>query len=82
MEDYNISEESFRTAMDNSYDVIVNNMSYEGIIAKDGVALFAHDFTEELLDDDLYNMIEYYESLEEYERCAKLLKVLNSIPNE
>ena len=82
MNEYEINEESMHMAMSNSYDVIVNNIPYEGIVAKSGTALFAHDFTQELQEDDLYNMIEYYESIEEYERCGKLLKVLNSLPNE
>lgn len=76
-------EEKLHVAMINSYDVIVNNLLPESIIVEQkGIGLFAHDFQNPLDEEEVSNMIGYFISIEEYEKCAKLDIVLKSLPNE
>lgn len=76
-------DEKLRIAMINSYDIIINNMSPEGIIVEqNGIGLFAHDFQNPLDKEELEGIIGYFISMEEYEKCAKLDIVLKSLPDE
>ena len=70
-------------AFENSYQVLTNRSSFEEIMdrkTKYGVkAIMIYDPSEDP-DENIYNdMIHYYEDLEEYERCAELLKVKNKM---
>jgi hypothetical protein len=75
--------EKLHVAMINSYDVIVNNLSPEGIIVEqNGIGLFAHDFDRPLEKYDVSSLIDYFVEIEEYERCVKLDCILRSFPDE
>jgi hypothetical protein len=75
--------EKLHIAMINSYDIIVNNMSPEGIIVEqNGIGLFAHDFERPLEKYDISSLIDYFVEIEEYERCVKLDCILRSLPDE
>lgn len=76
-------EERIRIAMVNSYDVIVEGINPESIIVKsNGVGYFAHNFPDPLVKEEVETIIDYFVMTEEYERCAKLHKVLMQIDNE
>ena len=75
--------EKLHVAMINSYDVIVNNLSPEGIIVEqNGIGLFAHDFDRPLEKYDVSSLIDYFVEIEEYERCVKLDCILRSFTDE
>lgn len=75
--------EKLHIAMINSYDIIVNNLSPEGIIVEqNGIGLFAHDFERPLEKYDISSLIDYFVEIEEYERCVKLDCILRSLPDE
>ena len=75
--------EKLHIAMINSYDIIVNNLSPEGIIVEqNGIGLFAHDFERPLEKYDISSLIDYFVEIEEYERCIKLDCILRSLPDE
>jgi len=75
--------EKLHIAMINSYDIIVNNLSPEGIIVEqNGIGLFAHDFERPLEKYDISSLIDYFVEIEEYERCVKLNCILMSLPDE
>lgn len=76
-------EERIRIAMLNSYDVIIRGLDPESIIVKsNGVGYFAHNFPEPLVADEVATIIDYFEMTEEYEKCAKLHKVLIKLTDE
>ena len=75
--------EKLHVAMINSYDIIVNNLSPEGIIVEqNGIGLFAHDFERPLEKYDISSLIDYFVEIEEYERCVRLDCILRSLPDE
>lgn len=70
-------------AFENSYLVLTRQSTFEDLLdrkTKYGIkAIMIYDPTEGP-DEDIYDdMIGYYEDLEEYERCAELLKVKNKM---
>ena len=54
-------------AFENSYMVLTKKASFEDLL----------DVNEDVYNDTIY----YYEDLEEYEKCAELLKIKNKIFN-
>lgn len=68
-------------AMDNSYLIITEQVTYEALVSehlKLGRNLYTAHKVEEDIDNDLLNvMIKHFESLEEYEKCAVLFKMLD-----
>jgi hypothetical protein len=73
-------------AFENSYQVLTSRSTFEDLLDKKtkyGVkAIMIYDPTEGP-DEDIYDdMIHYYQDLEEYERCAELLKIKNEMLND
>jgi|TARA_R100000781_G_C4069058_1_gene123834 hypothetical protein len=72
-------------AFENSYMVLTKKASFEDLLDvndKYGLkAIMIYNPSDEP-DEDVYNdTIYYYEDLEEYEKCAELLKIKNKIFN-
>ena len=70
-------------AFENSYLILTKKNSFEELLDKQtkyGIkAIMIHN-PEEDPEEDIYNdVIYYYEDLEEYERCAELLKLKNKM---
>ena len=58
-------------AMLNSYYVIIRGYDPLLIIHK-GRGFFAHDPSEDLLQDDIEGVLEYFEEQEEYDKCIEI----------
>ena len=71
------------SAFENSYKVLTKKTTFEKLMdTKDkfGIkAIMIYDPSEEPNEDVWDDVIYYYEDLEEYERCAELLKLKNKI---
>ena len=73
-------------AMNSAYDVLIGNKSIDEIMDQDAEMIFVPDpeISDEILSEDL---IEYFITTEEYEKCAKIKdlmkfrKILNNIIN-
>jgi len=73
-------------AMNNAYDVLIGDKSIDEICDSDAEMIFLPDpeISDEILSEDL---IEYFITTEEYEKCAKIKdlmkfrKILNKIIN-
>lgn len=74
MDDYEILD----IAMRNSYEVIVNEMDVEEIIIKD-FGYLVHNPNLPLKLEEVEIMLEYFESIEEYEKCIELKKIISWI---
>ncbi len=73
-------------AFENSYLILTKRNSFEDLLEKKteyGIkAIMIYDPTEGP-DEDVYDdMIYYYEDLEEYEKCAELLKIKKEMLDE
>ena len=78
-EKYEVEQILIEKAFDNSYLVLTNKTTVEELLEKTskfGMKAVTMLYPGEEPDEDLYDdIIYYYEDLEEYERCAELLKV-------
>lgn len=64
-------------AYNNSYLLATKQVKYEDLLV-DKEVFFIHNPDSEITEYDLKKMIRYYESIEYYERCAELKKILDS----
>jgi len=73
-------------AMNSAYDVLIGNKSIDEIMEQDAEMIFVPDpeVSDEIMSEDL---IEYFITTEEYEKCAKIKdlmkfrKILNNLIN-
>ncbi len=69
------------TAYNNSYLVLTNQITFEDLLSKKfdtgHEAVMAYDPAEGPTLEQLENMINHYIGLEEYERCAKLQRLID-----
>ena len=73
-------------AMNSAYDVLIGNKTMDEIMDQDAEMIFVPDpeISDEIMSEDL---IEYFITTEEYEKCAKIKdlmkfrKILNNIIN-
>ena len=64
--------------MNNSYHVIIGNISVEEIMLEyegDGL-FFAHDVEKGATQDDIKNIKSYFEKMEDYEKCFELAALI------
>jgi len=71
-------ENNIHFAMLNSYDVIVNGIEVEDIMATN-MPFIAHNPFSTPKEDDLHSMLEYFEEQEDYEKCINIKKLINEI---
>tara|TARA_X000000950_G_scaffold206313_1_gene248228 strand:+ start:548 stop:781 length:234 start_codon:yes stop_codon:yes gene_type:complete len=71
-------ENNIQFAMLNSYDVIVNNVPVEDILATT-MPFIAHNPFAEPRIEDMMGMLEYFEEQEDYEKCIKIKKIIDEI---
>ena len=71
-------ENNIQFAMLNSYDVIVNNVPVEDILATT-MPFIAHNPFAEPSIEDMMGMLEYFEEQEDYEKCIKIKKIIDEI---
>ncbi len=71
-------EEIVHVAMLNSYDVLVKKDDVDLFLETDE-SYFAHDISTLITNDELADMISYWQELEEYERCSELIKLMKVI---
>lgn len=64
-------------AMRNSYDIIVNKLDAGEILITD-FGYFVHNPAKPLKKEEVENMIYYFQSIEEYEKCIELKKIMES----
>tara|TARA_R100001015_G_C4627792_1_gene187527 strand:- start:1332 stop:1637 length:306 start_codon:yes stop_codon:yes gene_type:complete len=80
-EKYEYEQMLVDNAFENAYKVLTKKTTFEKLMdAKDkfGIkAIMIYDPSEEPDEDVWDDVIYYYEDLEEYERCAELLKLKN-----
>ena len=63
--------------MRNTYEVLTNKQSIEDILSDEPKTMFyGNPF--EVRDEDINEMIEFFENTEEYEKCGELLELLNA----
>lgn len=74
-------EKKLEKAYYSTYRIITNKVSFTDLLDEDtnkgNVTLLVHDPDKEISENTIKDVIEYYEGLEEYERCAELLEALN-----
>jgi len=72
-----IQEEIIDNCMKNSYDVITGDKTVEELVENSDSPYFLWNVIsgDIAIIDVLDCMIDYFESIEEYEKCAKLLKL-------
>jgi len=70
MMDYLDDNEILDVAMRNSYDIIVNQMDAGEILITD-FGFLAHNPAKPLKKEEVTNMIYYFQSIEEYEKCIE-----------
>ena len=58
-------------AMNNSYDILTGKNTFDELIKDDQIWL-AHDPRKDIKDVNLDILIEYFEKIEDYEKCAVL----------
>ena len=68
---------SLNTAMINSYDIIVGNITLEELMLDTGGEglIFAHDIERGPTNNDIKALIEYFTQEEDFERCIELSKM-------
>lgn len=80
MQDPEMVELLIKVGMDNSYLILTGNLTAETILElaqEDEIVSFAHDPDEGFKEENLLEMLEYYEELEEYEKCSVLRDKIN-----
>ena len=61
----------------NTYEVLTNKQSIEDILNDEPKSMFyGNPF--EVKDEDINDMIEFFENTEEYEKCSELLELLKA----
>ena len=70
--DYEVLDE----AMNNAYEIIMGNKTFDLIMEKEGECSLPFDIREE--EPDLEGMIEYFIETEEYEKCEVLKKIMDN----
>ena len=66
-------------AFENSYRVVIKHQNPYTQIEEMGDVVYAHDIQAPLGVQDVKSMIKYWETIEEYERCAELKNLENEI---
>jgi hypothetical protein len=61
-------------AMINSFNLLVNAASIDELV-RAGLPMLAHDPIGDVTSAELDNIIDYFESIEMYEKCSKLKKL-------
>tara|TARA_R100001443_G_scaffold65082_1_gene74431 strand:- start:704 stop:997 length:294 start_codon:yes stop_codon:yes gene_type:complete len=74
------TQEIIDICVSNSYDLLTGRKSIEDILDSSSKPYFLWNVVEENLDQEVFDgfidfMIEYYEQMECYERCAVLLNI-------
>jgi hypothetical protein len=69
-------------AFNNSYDIITHRVTFDELLeinhsSPDGFTALAHNIETGPTDEDIDNMILYFQELEEYEKCAILHKMVS-----
>lgn len=67
---------SVHLAMLNSYEIITYEVPFSEIKIKDA-EFFAHDITKKVKLEDIENLLFYFEEIEDYEKCSRLLTIKN-----
>ena len=57
----------------NSYEMVVYNVTLSDVLVKD-VEFFIHDITKPITVDVVDDLIQYFEDMEDYEKCKILLE--------
>ena len=70
---------SMDEAMVNSYDLIVGNTSIDELLLGEDRKpfFFAHNVELEPTHNDIKSIRDYFEKMEDYERCMELSQILN-----
>jgi len=71
-----LDEWDLDTAMNNSYNLIFRGFDPFLIIFNDN-GWFAHDPSEDVRQEDLEGMLEYYEEIEDYSKCREIKNYIN-----
>ena len=65
--------------MSNTYGVLTNRGSIEDILEQyKGKDVMFYGNPLDITNDDIQEVIEYFETTEEYEKCSELLELLNA----
>ncbi len=65
--------------INNTYGVLTNRCSVEDILEQyEGTEAMFYGNPYDILDEDIKEMISFYENTEEYEKCSELLELLNA----
>ena len=68
-------EEMLNDSILNSYYVLTGKATVENIIKRQEFPMFFINPGEELDEDSLNDMLDYFISTEEYEKCSELIKL-------
>jgi len=64
----------YRQAMQNAYILLTNKLSLDEVLDHNGCAL-PFSIEEDVTDEDVEGVIEYFCKVEEFEKCAELKKL-------
>ena len=70
-------EQAYEESMQNAYILITNQLSFDELFDYNGCVLPYHP-KKKINDDVINELIRYFCTLEEYEKCAKLKKTKES----
>tara|TARA_R100000655_G_scaffold60871_2_gene99248 strand:- start:1016 stop:1249 length:234 start_codon:yes stop_codon:yes gene_type:complete len=71
-------DEAIDIAMRNTYMLAMGYDTYENIITGE-YPMFIHDVDDNITQDDLEFLIEYFETTEEYEKCLDIKNKIDEV---
>jgi dihydrofolate reductase len=77
----NLSEdEEFFEGLINTYHIIMGERTYDEIVSETRKShFFLLDPSEDPSEEELYDLISFFEEYEEYEKCANLMEIIDGI---
>jgi hypothetical protein len=70
-------QQKIHVAMINSFNVITGKATIDDVLDSN-VALFSHDFNEELQYDNLMFILKYFEQIEMFDKCSEFMVFIDS----
>lgn len=69
-----VNEDNYRQAMQNAYVLLTNKLSFDAVFEHNGCDL-PFSVEEDVTDEDVEGVINYFCEIEEYEKCSELKKL-------
>jgi len=70
-------QQKIHIAMINSFNVIVGEATIDDVLDSN-LSLFSHDFEEELNYENIMFILKYFEQIEMFDKCSKLMTFIDN----